>query len=127
MKDAQNFIRAINENVQRDESIYWGITLGDDKKLIGTICLYSFSKDNTTAEIGFELLPDFQRKGIMQEAAQKVVDFGFKDIGLNSIEAYSHFENQESTRLLERLGFNRESIADENLILFKVTATLRSA
>lgn len=127
IKDAQDFIRAINENVQRNDSIYWAIALGDNEKLIGTICLFGFSKDNTAAEIGYELLPDFQGKGIMHEAATKVVDFAFNDIRLSSIEAYTHSDNQESTRLLQRLGFNRESIADGNLILFKLTANLRSA
>lgn len=127
MNDAQDFIRAINESVQRNDSIYWAITLGDDEKLTGTICLFSFSEDNATAEIGYELLPGFQGKGIMHEAATKVVDFAFNDIRLSSIAAYTHSDNQESTRLLQRLGFNRESIADENIILFKLTANRRSA
>ncbi|QIX63336.1 GNAT family N-acetyltransferase [Hymenobacter sp. BT18] len=127
MQDAQVFIRAINESVQRNDAIYWAITLGDDEKPVGTICLFSFSEDNNTAEIGYELLPDFQGKGIMHEAATKVVDFGFNDLGLSAIEAHTHFENQESTRLLEKLNFTRESISDENLILFKLTANLRSA
>ena len=127
MKDAQDFIRAINENVQRNDSIYWATTLGDDEKLIGTICLFGFSEDNTTAEIGYELLPDFQGKGIMHEAATKVVDFAFNDIKLSSIEACTHSDNQGSTGLLQRLGFNRENTVDENVILFKLTANLRSA
>ncbi|KAA9339755.1 GNAT family N-acetyltransferase [Hymenobacter busanensis] len=127
IKDAQDFIRTINENAQRNDAIYWAITLGDNEKLIGTICLFGFSEDNTAAEIGYELLPDFQGKGIMHEAATKVVDFAFNYIRLSSIEAYTHSDNQESTRLLERLGFSRESIAGENLILFKLTANPRSA
>jgi ribosomal-protein-alanine N-acetyltransferase len=127
MKDAQGFIRAINENVQRNDAIYWAITLGDDEKLIGTICLFSFSEDNSTAEIGYELLPDFQGKGIMHEAATKVIGFGFRDLRLSSIEAHTHFENQESTRLLKRLNFNRVSIANENVIIYKLAANLRSA
>jgi ribosomal-protein-alanine N-acetyltransferase len=69
--DAKNFIQTINENIQRNDSIYWAITLNGTDKLIGTICLFDFSEDNSKAEIGYELLPDFQGKGIMQEALQK--------------------------------------------------------
>ena len=119
--DAKNFIQTINENIQRNNSIYWAITLNGTDKLIGTICLFDFSKDNLKAEIGYELLPDFQGKGIMQEATSKVIDFGIQHIGLNSIEAYTHSENQSSTRLLEKLNFKRDSAADENFTIFKLT------
>ena len=119
--DARNFIQTINENIQRSDSIYWAITLNGTDKLIGTICLFDFSEDLSKAEIGFELLPHFQGKGIMQEAALKVIHFGFQHVGLKSIEAYTHSENQSSTRLLEKLNFKRESAADENFTIFKLT------
>src|SRR5688500_12084038 len=90
--DAKRFIQTIDENIQRNDSIYWAITLNGTDKLIGTICLFEFSDDNLKAEIGYELLPDFQGKGIMQEATSKVIDFGIQHIGLNSIEAYTHCE-----------------------------------
>lgn len=121
--DAKNFIQAINENIQRNESIYWAITLNGTGKLIGTICLFDFSSDNLKAEIGYELLPAFQGKGIMQEAASSVIDFGFQHIGLHSIEAYTHSENQHSTRLLEKLNFKRHSAGDDNFMIFKLTHT----
>ncbi|HZG99725.1 MAG TPA: GNAT family N-acetyltransferase [Flavisolibacter sp.] len=119
--DAKNFIQIINENIQRNNSIYWAITLKGTDKLIGTICLFDFSDDNLKAEIGYELLPDFQGKGIMQEAASKVIDVGIQQIGLTSIEAYTHSENQSSTTLLEKLNFKRHSAADDNLMIFKLT------
>jgi ribosomal-protein-alanine N-acetyltransferase len=73
------------------------------------------------AEIGYELFPDFQGKGIMQEATLKVIDFGIQHIGLNSIEAYTHCENQSSTRLLKKLNFKRHSTGDDNFMNFKFT------
>ena len=119
--DAKTFIQTINKNIERNDSIYWAITLNGTEKLIGTICLFDFSEDHSKVEIGYELLPDFQGKGIMQEAISKVIHFGFQHIGLNSIEAYTHSENQSSTRLLEKLNFKRESAADENFTIFKLT------
>jgi [ribosomal protein S5]-alanine N-acetyltransferase len=116
--DARTFIQTINQNIQKNNSIYWAITLNGTDKLIGTICLFNFSDDNSKAEIGYELLPDFQGKGIMQEAISKVIDFGFQHIGLASIEAYTHSENQSSTRLLEKLNFKSNRAAEENFIIF---------
>jgi ribosomal-protein-alanine N-acetyltransferase len=89
-------------------------------KLIGTICLFDFSEDHSKAEIGYELLPGFQGKGFMQEATSKVIHFGFQHVGLNSIEASTHSENQSSRRLLEKLNF-RDSAADEKFLVFKLT------
>ena len=122
--DAKIFIQTINENIQRNNSIYWAITLSvsDTDKLIGTICLFDFSDDNLKGEIGYELLPDFQGKGIMQEATSKVIDFGIQHIGLISIEAYTHSENQSSTRLLEKFNFKKHSAGDNNFMIFKLTS-----
>jgi ribosomal-protein-alanine N-acetyltransferase len=120
--DARNFIRNINENIQRNESVYWAITLNGTDKLIGTICLFDFSDENQKAEIGFELLPDFQGKGIMQEATVKVIDYALQHIGVNSIEAYSHSENKSSARLLEKSNFRMYANVENSLILFKLTA-----
>ena len=119
--DAKTFIQTINKNIHKNNSIYWAITLNDTDKLIGTICLFDFSDDNLKAEIGYELLPEFQGKGIMQEATSKVIDFGIQRIGLNLIIAYTHFENQSSTRLLEKFNFKENSSGKGNLKMFKLT------
>lgn len=118
--DAKNFIQTINENIQRNDSIYWAITLNGTDKLIGTICLFDFSEDHLKGEIGYELLPDFQGKGIMQEATSKVIHFAFQHLGLNSIEAYTHSENKGSTILLEKLNFKRYGAADKDFLVFKL-------
>ena len=120
--DAKTFIQIINENIQRNDSIYWAITLSNKDKLIGTICLFNFSDNNLMAEIGYELLPGYQGLGIMHEATSKVIDFGIQHIGLNSIKAYTHSENQRSTRLLEKFNFKKENDpAEGNLMLFQLT------
>ncbi len=120
IEDAQIFIQTINENIQRNESIYWAITTKASDKLIGTICLYDIGENNLKAELGFELLPNFQQKGIMQEAIKKVIEYAIQYIRIKSIEAYTHSENQPSIRLLEKLNFKRHSDTGNNLILLKL-------
>ncbi|MGV3527272.1 MAG: GNAT family N-acetyltransferase [Flavisolibacter sp.] len=118
--DAKNFIRAIHENTRQNKSVYWAITMIGNDKLMGTICLFDFSDDNSKAEIGFELLPAYQGKGIMQEAASKVIAFAFQYLVLHTIDACTHPENLGSIRLLEKLNFKRHSVVDDNLLLFKL-------
>ncbi len=44
--DARKFINTIKENVVKNNSLYWAITMSDKNVLIGTICLFSFSDEN---------------------------------------------------------------------------------
>lgn len=55
IEDARGFINKITENVQKNVSIYWAITLTNSKIFVGTICLFDFSDENNKCEIGYEL------------------------------------------------------------------------
>jgi [ribosomal protein S5]-alanine N-acetyltransferase len=106
--DAKAFIEKIDTLVQNNQSLFWGICYTREGKLVGTICLWNFSEEENKAEIGYELLPSFHRKGIMQEAFSKVIEYGFKTLELNSIEAWTTIQNENSIRILERNHFRRD-------------------
>ena len=67
--------------------------------------MWNFSQDNKKAEVGYDLNPLFQRKGIMSEALKNIIAFGFNELRLNKIEAFTHKENESSKNLLEKNGF----------------------
>ncbi|RZK55776.1 MAG: N-acetyltransferase [Pedobacter sp.] len=113
VKDARNFINKINEFISTNVALYWAINSIANNGLIGTICLYGFSDENASCEIGFELLTDFQVRGIMQEAAEKVIDYAFKSIEVKKIEAFLHKDNQRSLQLLNKLSFIKSHKTDE--------------
>ena len=64
--------------------------------------MWNFSSDRKTAELGYDLLPEFFNKGIMSEALQQVILFGQETLKLNTIEAYTHQDNSNSIKLLEK-------------------------
>jgi [ribosomal protein S5]-alanine N-acetyltransferase len=111
---AESFISKINEDVGEERCLYWSITLKDNPVLIGTICLWHFSADHTEAELGYELIPAYQGRGLLQEAMLSVIHYGFGNILLKRIEAYTHKDNLRSIRLLEKNGFIRESQRIDN-------------
>ncbi len=125
IEEAQAFIHKINSGIGNNKWTYWAITLKEQDDLIGTICLWNFSKDYSVAEIGYELLPRFQGKGIMQEAFSIVLEFGFKILKLQSIEAYTHRDNVGSTRLLVKNKFRKatgtEAESNNNELVFVLT------
>jgi len=103
--DALQFILTIKERTKNNQTFYWGISLKDQLNLIGTICLWNFSEDRKIAEVGYELLPDYHRKGIMSEALTAVLDFGFNDLHLKEILAITNKFNENSKGLLLKHDF----------------------
>lgn len=103
--DALQFILTIKENTRNNQTFYWGISLKDQPNLIGTICLWNFSEDRKVAEVGYELLPDYHRKGMMSEALSAVLNFGFNDLHLQEIVAMTNKFNENSKRILLKHDF----------------------
>lgn len=109
IEDAINFINAINNSIKKNDSLYWAIALTNSNIFAGTICLFNFSAEKNSCEIGYELLTDFQGQGIMIEAAEKVIAYVFETMKLQKIEAFTHIDNRHSTKLLEKLGFKKST------------------
>ncbi len=125
IEDAINFIGKINDNIKNNNSIYWVISLTGTKTFVGTICLFDFSNEKNSCEIGYELMTKFQGRGIMKEAAKKVIEYTIETLGLKTIDAITHKQNQSSTKLLQKLNFNELEVVVEdnpNLVLFRLTA-----
>ena len=121
IEDAMQFIERINDSIQKNKSYYWAISYHEEEKLLGTICIWNI--ENKKAEIGYELLPQHQRKGLMQEALKTVISYAFNQLNLDIILAVFHPDNLASVRLLERNNFvlntNEKDIV-ENMIVYKL-------
>jgi ribosomal-protein-alanine N-acetyltransferase len=89
------------------EGIRWGITQKADNIVIGT-CGYVYSKQNAQGGIGYDLGRSYWRRGIMSEALQLVIRFGFKTLRFNRIQALVIPGNVASVKLLLKLGFKEE-------------------
>jgi ribosomal-protein-alanine N-acetyltransferase len=109
------FITRIDNSIIENLSAYWGVALHDSTEIIGAICLWQFEHENYRAEIGYEIMPSLQGKGLMQEAVNAVVQYGFNMLHLHSITAQLHPENNASIRLLEKTGFQKEGHFRENV------------
>lgn len=113
-EDALNHIAIINEKIDLNEGINWAITLKDNPKLIGIIGHYRIKPEHFRAEIGYMLLPEYHGKGIISEAINEVVKYGFQVMKLHSIEAIIDPDNIASERVLQKNGFVKEAHLKEN-------------
>lgn len=110
------FINRITDSYEKGNHSFWVICLKDSLQLIGTICLWNFSEDRKTAELGYELHPDFHGKGFMNEALKEVTTYA-ASIDVLTIEAFTHRENTNSKNLLEKNAFilHPDRTDDDNL------------
>lgn len=63
--------------------------------------------------IGFWLHPQHQGNGLMTEAAQVVIGFGFSTLGASAIEACHATWNTPSRRMLERIGMKEAGFFEQ--------------
>lgn len=97
------------EDLERNGTgLWWAICDRRDHTFFGAAGYSSLSKEHQKAELGYWLLPDFWKMGIINEALPQVCSYGFRQLGLHRIEALVETENESSQNALQKLGFVRE-------------------
>ena len=113
-EEALHHFKMIDDKIESNEGINWAITYKDNPKLIGIIGHYRIKPEHFRAEVGYMLLPEYHGKGIISEAIKEVVNYGFNEMKLHSIEAIIDPENFGSARVLEKNNFVKEAHLKEN-------------
>ena len=104
----------INEGLEKGERINWGITEKGKDKVIGMVGFVNTKFDHFRAELGYSLTRSYHRQGIMREAVVRVIQYGFEEMKLHTIEAIIDAENTASGGLLESVGFRQEAYFRED-------------
>ena len=125
LEDACKYIQKILTAINNNELCYWGICMKGEQKIVGTVCLWNPRLDEKTIELGYELLPQFQRKGIMQEVLPQVIRFAFEELKFEKIDAWPNVENERSLKLLEKHKFQRDNEAEQKINWEKEAAFYR--
>lgn len=100
-----------------DNSKYekWVITLKDDNTPIGNISVNGIEKKHNYCNIGYVILYDYQGKGYTSEELKAVSDY-LLDSGYYLVECSCNELNKQSSRVMEKAGFKKDSyIANRRL------------
>ncbi|UPT69321.1 MAG: GNAT family N-acetyltransferase [Flavobacterium sp. JAD_PAG50586_2] len=121
LSEIEEFIENINSDF--NNAMFFKINMLEENEIAGTICLWKINRGNKYAEVGYELFPEYQKKGIMSSALKAILNFANKELGIEHIEAYTHKENLNSQKLLEKFGFEKingkSDIKNSNNLIFK--------
>ena len=109
-EDVRAFVnRFVEQQAPRPRTRYQlAITRRDDGRLIGNAGIRLNGVDSHAAEIGYELAPDEWGRGYATEAARAILRFGFAELGLHRVGAWTVADNTASARVLEKLGMTLE-------------------
>lgn len=110
------FLATVKKQYRRGQLFDWAIVELASGKMIGTCGFVSFNLKQNSAEIGYALHPAYWGNGIMPEAVNTVLRFGFSQLGLHRIEAKYMVENAQSRRVMEKVGMQFEGIARGSLL-----------
>ena len=139
-KDIKNKIRWIND-VNNNKFLHYNLPLEYEKTLewfkknkdredrydavieyegipVGIIGLLNIDRLNRKAEYYITMGEiDYKGKGIAFIASQKILEYAFKELGLNKIYLYTEVDNIIAQKLFNKLGMIKEGILKEDLII----------
>lgn len=105
IEETRSYIEKMNKGIEEGKWFIWAIRESVSDRFMGSLSLWNFNENRTTAELGYGLMPEYQGQGYMKEALEAVIDFAFLDLGLETLEAYTEKENEASIALLKKLDF----------------------
>jgi RimJ/RimL family protein N-acetyltransferase len=93
----------------------WAVELPGEAEFVGCVGLLPVEIDaafTPAVEVGWRLAHAFWGRGIATEAAAAAMSFGFDELGLLSIVAFTADRNLRSRRVMARLGMLRDPAED---------------
>ena len=127
---AEEWIGTHQSKFDKGEEIVFGIERREDGAFVGVIGVIPEPHD--MAEFGYWIGQEYWNRGYATEAAAAVIDFTFRVLDVNRIEALHFIRNPASGRVMEKCGMKHEGTlrqarkkGDEYLDV-KVYAILRS-
>ena len=107
--DAQKIVDMFHRVFKEQTGVRWVITEKGKDELVGIIGFNSFTKGHRSI-IVYALQHEHWGKGLITEAIQAIIKYGFEELEVNRIEAEVHPGNIGSEKVLKKLGFTHEGL-----------------
>jgi RimJ/RimL family protein N-acetyltransferase len=110
VEQARQWIAGQVELFANGKFLVFGMQLKEQGALAGTVGLREIDAEHSQAELGFWVALELWGQGYATEAARAVVNYGFKQLGLNRVYAHHMVRNPASGRVLAKIGMKREGL-----------------
>lgn len=106
--DTMCFLNYLLNGYSDDAFYQWGIELKDNHELIGNISIVEISEKAECVELGWVLARKHWGQGYMGEAANRLLDFFFDEVGAQCVCAIHDVNNPKSGRVMQKIGMKYE-------------------
>ena len=117
VEEAREFITRTLEAHEAGAKADWGMALKATGRVVGTCGFCTWAGSSGRAELGYCLARELWGRGLVTEASERVVRFGFEDCMLNRIEAVCDVNNVGSARVMEKCGMTFEGVLRQRLLM----------
>ena len=103
VEDSLNIIKTVFSKKETYAIVKDDIPIGCVGLLFHPDCNHYWGEDS--AELGYWVAEEYWGKGYATEASKAIINHAFSDLNVNEIYASYKYENKQSGRVLEKLGF----------------------
>ena len=106
VEQTKEFVQKAVEQAKEPNRIDFelAICLKDSHLQIGGCGIHIDTENPSLAAIGWAINPEYQNKGYATEAARVLIDYGFDNLSLGGIYAFTDVNNMASVKVMEKLG-----------------------
>ncbi|MDR0267279.1 GNAT family N-acetyltransferase [Paenibacillus sp.] len=117
LDDSKQYVDHVIGLYEENSIAPWGIEDKKTGKIIGTVGFVYWNPKQARAELAYALGRAYWNKGLMSEAARKIVQYGFEVMQLVRIEARCLLLNMGSSRVMEKCGMEFEGILRKHALI----------
>lgn len=114
--ETRRFLRFARKQYRKGYPGSFAIEWKDGGRMIGTIGFMWINPEYKSGEVGYSLSREWWNRGIMTEALEATLKFGFEQLKLNRIEAQHETENPASGKVMAHCGMQFEGVMRQRLV-----------
>jgi ribosomal-protein-alanine N-acetyltransferase len=115
IQETYDYLERVRQRYRQHHPGPWAIVHRRDAKMIGTGSFSTWERQHNSAEVGYVLNRRYWGQGYMSEAVRAIVAFGFRELGMNRIQARCDVPNVGSARVMEKAGMTFEGVLRQQL------------
>lgn len=97
----------VNRYGRKNQIFLLAVVRQHDHRYVGTVGLFPI-KVSRNAEIFYSLISKYRGKGYASEAAHRLMEYAFSELGIDRLVAYIYPSNQPSARVAKRIRMKDE-------------------
>lgn len=101
----ERLIRYFKDSYRTLSSLHFAVVLNEGEQFAGLCSFQRWKEEEGSASMGYMILPELWNRGIATEAAERLLEFGFTELGLKLVYAACDPDNHPSQSVLAKCGF----------------------